>query len=154
MTLHEMIETADAGAVAIFNRNGAVQPLYHAIKRDGAHMLVPAPPTSKAAALTLMRALFELQDVVRYVFIDEAWMVGTDPAETERINREGVRAQPGRVEVLIYIAEDDTGLLMAMRKILRPAHGKATLAPLEHVGAQAFEGRMVGLLPRPAGRLQ
>lgn len=129
--------------------------MYHAIKRDGTHFVFPALSSNKDTGVALARAAFELFDVVRYIFINEAWVLdarrrGMTAAESERIDREGISTHPDRIEVVMFAAEDETeGMLMARRCILRPEHGKPKLTALEYMpDSGRFQGRMVGLLPR------
>jgi hypothetical protein len=60
---------------------------------------------------------------VRVVFIDEGWMLeafGDAHIDLDKIEREGVRGQAGRKEVIMWCAEDaQEGLLMATREIIR-----------------------------------
>jgi len=49
--------------------------------------------------------------------------------------------------VLMYSAEDRLGLMIAWRPIIRPAHGKARLGPLEFDTPKMSEGRFFGMLP-------
>ena len=107
----------------------------------------------------MIGALFDLADVVRYVFIDEAWTLKRmiRPDEEEKIYREGLSKHPERVEVVMIQGEDrDYGQIAAHRNIIRPAKGKPYLGPLQTLGDLPFvphgaavqsEGRMVGLLP-------
>jgi hypothetical protein len=93
-----------------------------------------------------------LNNIDRYVFMDEAWIVddrrGQIGLDVEKIKREGVKNHPDRREVVMFSAENRRGeRLTAKRYILRPEIGKPTLAPLE-IDPQFdhSEGRMVGLL--------
>jgi len=96
----------------------------------------------------------ELNDVDRYVFIDEAWTIDNRKGNLPEIDikkayREGIRNHPDRREVIWFNAENRRGeMLTASRFILRPEHGKATLAPLriDDMTDVQSSGRMVGLL--------
>jgi hypothetical protein len=143
-----------------FAEHGEIVPMWHAVTASGENIIQPRPPLDKDTAVAMIRALFEIRNVVRYVFFDEAWtllkLVGPD--EMARIDRDGLAIHPERVEVVVFQGEDaEWGQITAQRKIIRPAAGKPYLAPLElledlaHLppdrGAIQSSGRMVGLLP-------
>jgi hypothetical protein len=133
-----------------------VKPMWHAITRDGVALVCPTMLADKDAEVAMARAVFELRDVVRYLFIDEAWMVeaiGPDVTPEQRAAVElavitGATASPARQEVVMFSGEDQAeGAVMARRLIIRQgAH--ATLGPLQFdpPGGQMV-GRFVGLLP-------
>jgi len=143
-----------------FAKTGEIAPMWHAVTSGGEHLYEPHPRASdKDTAMALIRAWFEIRDVVRYVYMGEAWTVErvlTD-AEVAAMDRDGVASNPDAIEVVMFQAEDsDFGMLTAHRKIIRPRGVKAYLAPLQmldelpHVprgAAIQSEGRMVGLLP-------
>lgn len=159
ITLRELIEFASKSAEQIFARRQCFDPMWHAIMPDGSHQIILQTVDDKDVQLALVRAAFELFDVRAYVFISEAWALRStarDAAEfnarVDQYRREGIRKNPDRVEILWLQAEDQTGLLSARRPIIRPVKGKAELGPLEIDDMQGWtgEGRMMGLLPRPA----
>lgn len=163
MTLQEFIVGCSYTAAKVFQLRGKLSPMWHAITRDGQHLMVPSPHPDKDAAVTLMRALFELRDVVRYVLINEAWTVEVEQRwpgeEVEALNERsrqlgGILADhPDRVEVLMLIGEDETaGLCTARRVIHRPPNAKPYLGPLEIDEFEVSEGRLVGLLPQRGTR--
>jgi hypothetical protein len=143
-----------------FARNGVVYPMWHATTSKGETIIeTPASP-DKDASVALIRALFEIRDVVRYVFFDEAWTLlkCVQPDEMVRIDRDGLRNHPERVEVVMFQGEDAEwgGQISAHRLIHRPASGKPYLGPfvtldelahLPHGAVVQSEGRLVGLLP-------
>lgn len=159
--LRELIAFAAEQAAKLFRTTGRVLPMYHAIKRDGTNLIFNAPPGGKDVAVAMVRAAFELHDCIRYVFMDEAWVLeprGREitAAEWEHIRREGLSEHPDRCEVLMISGEDQaSGLVSAHRFILRPEHGKAKLGPLQYCDLEGGTsvGRMVGLLPKPKGKL-
>ena len=160
----EFIEQASGGIDRVFRRNGILRPMWHAITRDGEELVFPPPCDDKDDAVMMVRALFELRDVVRYVFIDEAWIVaafGPDvtPEQLQRVRDAaitGATASPHREEVVMLAADDAAeGSLMARRKIIRPSHGRATLGPLEYdPRGGSIVGRFVGMVPRKHATLQ
>ena len=157
--LRDMIAFASDFCDKKFRRDGEVRPMWHAVTSAGKHFPIAASLGDKDADIAMVRALFELEDVVRYVFMNEAWTMArllTD-AEVPKIKREGISKHPDRVEVLMLSGEDsDYGMIMMQRKIVRPPGGKPYLGPLTtldelpympHGATMQSEGRMVGLLP-------
>jgi hypothetical protein len=159
--LRELIEFASPLVEKIFRAKGEVTPMWHAIQADGTHFFLPAPRTAKDTAATLVRALFELKNVVRCLFISEAWTIESrtpsEAAELEAIFRcgGGLSEHPMRVEMVMMQAEDaDAGTLMGSRVIIRPAKGRAYLGPLKIDAMGRSEGRLVGMLPRRGATVQ
>jgi hypothetical protein len=162
---HRLLEFASTAVEQLFRNRGKVFPMYHVVKADGAQEVIQAPPLDdKDAAVALMRAYFELFDIKRYVFVDEAWSLNTKgmskaaaEAAIAWCHEHGVTSHPRWVEEVIFVIEDEFGLMIARRRIERPEHGKARLGPLTGLagpdGGGRYEGRMVGLLPRK-GRMQ
>ena len=156
-TLRAMIEECSSRIEIVFQRQGEVRPMWHCVTSEGEEMAMAPPPfLSKDLAVTLMQAFFELKDVVRYVFVNEAWIlqmtVDSDEAAASlaRVNEEGLANHPDRIEVVMFAGEDENGMLTAQRVIERPAGRKPRLGPLEFpdlTGVRS-EGRMVGLLPQ------
>jgi hypothetical protein len=148
----EMIETASQAVERLFARRGELAPVYFVEHNGGRLDIVPAPPCSKDEAVALMRAYFAIHNVTRYVFVDEAWRVtiprSPDAAATESFCREhGVSAHPDRVEMILFVAEDELGIINAYRAIMRRGR-KSSLGPLEYdPEGGTYEGRMMGLLP-------
>jgi hypothetical protein len=93
--------------------------------------LHPAVP-NKDLANALVRSMFDLRDVVRYVYTGEAWTLDRiiKPDEQELIFRRGIANHPDRVEIVQLQGEDqDYGQIIGQRKIIRPAKGKPYLEP-------------------------
>jgi hypothetical protein len=157
--LRAMLNYASDFAERRFAQQGVIYPLYHAITSGGEQLIEPAPSPDKDVGVAIIRALFDLRDVVRYVFFDEAWTLEklVQPEELAWIERHGVRKHPQRVEVVMFQGEDsEAGQISAHRKIIRPKNGRAYLGPLEMLidlphfpqgATYQSEGRMVGLLP-------
>ena len=152
--LKSLIEFASEQAEKIFRRTGRLLPMYHAFKSNGVQFVMPALEQDKDLSVAMTKAAFVLEDVDRYVFIDEAWIVDSTQSgvtlDIEKANRFGISNHPDRREVVMFAAENRRGeMRTAKRFILRPEIGKPKLAPLvidpvyDH-----SEGRMVGLLPR------
>jgi hypothetical protein len=153
--LRQMIEYAAGFAEERFKERGTVLPMWHAVAGNGEHMIVPAPDgVSKDESCLLIRALFELREVTRYVFIDEGWMLNKRrdelaPGELERIQRNGIRNHPDARGVVFITAEDATGCSLARREVI----GRRKLGPLVFEPFDGAEGRMVGMLPKPRGAM-
>jgi len=155
--LRKMMEFAGEQSAKLFQRDGQLQRIYHMVRRNGDTVVMPAPPGDKDTSTALVRAFMELSEVVRYIVMDEAWTLDTSErlvssTELKRIKLEGVSQHPDRREAIMIVGEDETGFYTARRYILRPEHGKPKLTPFQfdesHPGGQ-WEGRMIGLLPRP-----
>jgi hypothetical protein len=151
--LKSMIEFASGRAERLFRQQGVIHPMYHAIKSSGQSMIIPALNPNKDASVAMTKVLFALEDIDRYVFLDEAWIVddrrGQIGIDIEKANREGISRHPDRREIVMFMAENRRGeMMMASRFILRPERGKASLAPLKITDTTEgkSEGRMVGLL--------
>lgn len=106
-----------------------------------------------------MRALFAREGATQCAFVNEAWTVDvTTRAEHDRTMRwlaeHGSLADyPGRIEVVMFCAEDaEGGAVQARRRIVRPAGGKPRLGPLHVMDVRGVEtsGPFVGMLPRRA----
>ena len=159
IALRELIEFGSRTAEKIFAFRKCYEPMWHAITADGEHKVIVQTLDDKDAQMALVLAAFELFNVVAYLFISEAWSLVAKPsnqAERDRLvdeyTHDGIRDNPNRVEILWFQAEDRTGMLVAHREIIRPAKGKPTLGPLEFEDMDGWtaEGRIMGLLPRPA----
>ena len=150
--LTSMIEFASRQAEKIFRRTGVIYPMYHAINRHGRNLLFDGPTCDKDAAVAIVKAWLRANDIDRYVFFDEAWIVDAryrPGLDLEKAFHEGLRNHPDRREIVMFSAEDRAGnMLTASRFILRPEHGKPTLAPLkiDDMTGVTSAGRMVGLL--------
>ncbi len=153
----KLIEAASTAIERIFHHQGRVNPMYHCERADGIDFLMPATGNSKDEWVMNAKIAFLTQNVVRYVFIVEAWTlwsadVGAEKAKEgyEKLQQEGGSLEhvPGRREVVMLQAEDDNCMVIATRAIIRPKKGKARLGPLEYSPEfGSHEGRMVGLLP-------
>lgn len=144
--LKELIEFASKAAEKIFRIFGVIVPLYHTVKPTGEIMIIQPPGLgSKDLDIAWVKAVLALENIERYVFIDEAWVL--NGPDLDNINGD-LSNHPDRREVVIFAAENRQGeILTAMRFILRPEHGKAILSPLKiNDVTDTFSGRMVGLL--------
>jgi hypothetical protein len=165
MTLQEFVTGCSETAAKVFHLRGHISPMWHAVTRDGEHMMTPSPCPYKDDAMALMRAMFELHDVVRCCFIQEAWQIVLKLEPGEDMEALYARARSSliagslqdqphdHVEVLDLSGEDETaGLCTARRVIIRPHNGKPYLGPLEIVTPETAEGRTIGMLPQRGTR--
>jgi len=143
-----------------FERDGAIEPMWHAVTASGESFIERATPDFDGPeALATIHALFDLRDVIRYVFMYEAWTLARPlPAgEMDLASRHGLAAHPERVEVVVLQGESrECGQIVAHRRIIRPTGRKPYLGEFETMekvmhlprgAAIQFQGRMVGLLP-------
>ena len=150
--LKSMIEFASAQAEKLFRLQGVIYPLYHCIKSNGENAVLNQMDRDKDTSVAMMKAWMHLNDIDRYVFFDEAWIVddrhGQIGLDMEKVRRVGISEHPDRREVVMFSAENRQGeQMMARRFILRPEIGKPRLAPLQiDEKFDHSEGRMVGLL--------
>ncbi|TYL87461.1 hypothetical protein [Bradyrhizobium cytisi] len=158
--LRKMLDCASAFCERHFAAKGEIAPMWHAVTSDG-RTLIEAHPVElgKDLAAAMIRTFFDLRDVVRYVYIGEAWTLNRmiRPEEHEELFRKGLSQHPDRVEVVQLQGEDrDYGQIIMSRDIIRPNKGKPYLGPLQdindlpHIPAGAHvqsEGRMIGMLP-------
>jgi|SRR5215831_10848262 len=152
MNLREFVERASERAEFLFRKDGYLSPIWHAVRRDGTSFVMPQPAEDKDTAVALMSALFDIEDVVRFVFMDEAWILTSDDAPAEEMMKiarsGGISKHPNKREILMLAAEDEReGMLMGRRLITRQGK-RATLGPLVIDEGGIGEGRLVGLLRR------
>jgi hypothetical protein len=158
--LRRMLDHASAFCEKQFALRGEIAPMWHAITSTGETLIEPHPvQLGKDLAASLIRAWFDARDVIRYVYIGEAWTLHRmiKPEEQAEIFRKGLSEHPDRVEVVQLQGEDrEYGQIIASRNIIRPKIGKPYLGPmlmvndLPHIpkgAAVTSEGRMVGMLP-------
>ena len=100
--LQQMLDGASEFCQAQFDKCGEVVPIWHAITSDGQEVIEPHPFfLGKEIAMALIRALFDVRDVVRYVYMREAWTLNRliAPREGEAFMRDGIANHPDRIEV-------------------------------------------------------
>jgi hypothetical protein len=161
--LRLLIEASSQACEEWFKEKGSVPPTWLAIDDKGAKHIIPAVCPDKDINAALVRAAFDLLNIKRYVFMDEAWIldrrqedwsgktVEEAKAEIASFRQRGIADHPERVEIVMFSAEDhEAGQIMAHRKIERPKGKRAYLGPLEIQDTRAMisEGRMVGMLPQ------
>ena len=137
-----------------FAENHEVRPMWIAETNDNTLMMVPGLIEDKDEQIAALRAIFKAKHVVRYVMIQEAWMVELRPDNVASIAAAKLMApskHPDRREVLIVHAESKTECTSATYYILRPERGTPTLSPPKFAPRSTFsEGRMFELLRDPS----
>lgn len=147
--LKELFHVASRFVADRFRQTGQIMPMFHAVASDGQHLIIAPPARDKAASVILMKALFSIRGVVRYVFFDEGWMLKSEEPIKRSDYADGLEHHPDRREVVFFTGESrQHGCALAHRFILRPEHGRATLSPLVmHDASEGRnEGRLIGLL--------
>ncbi|WP_245285001.1 hypothetical protein [Bradyrhizobium sp. th.b2] len=72
--LRIMFDRASQFCEAHVAKRAEIAPMWHAITSDGETLIEPHPTfLGKDMAAAMMRVFFDLRDVVRYVYIGEAW---------------------------------------------------------------------------------
>jgi hypothetical protein len=150
--LYRMITTASEHIDRMWKLAGSVASVWHYVRANGDEVVTLSPPVPKDAGIALMRKVLAQEDAVAVLYFDEAWtFLTSDPQEAQRYVASGMgaAAHPRRVEIVHFQAEDETGQLLAMRKIIRHAGRPPELGPLE-IKDESIQsvGRMVGMLPR------
>ena len=165
--LRAMLDHASQFCETIFAQKGEIAPMWHAVQSTGESFveLHPSGPLGKDLASAMIRAQFEILDVVRCIYLGEGWTVDqrgepgdVNVAAAEEAARRGkLHLHPGRIEIVMLMGEDyDAGMISAQREIIRPPHRKPYLGPLKIVvqpgDGVSSVGRMVGMLPAKGKR--
>lgn len=138
-----------------FKNIGRIYPMFHAETEGGETLVVTPRIYDKDERALAIRALFAQEKVKRYVYLDEMWYLdlrgSPEALDIAKYAKQGLSDNPDRLEAVMVVGEDAKEMIFARRDIIRPKRGKAKLGDLQFdpEGGRA-EGRMVGLLPRPA----
>jgi hypothetical protein len=157
-TLDAMVRRLSRVTEEIFHEEGEIDTCWlvdipgEGQKLIASPVVVPpgvSPGEVKDHLAYAMRGLFERLNVTRYAHASECWIGSGDAGDTQEwIAEHGSLANyPGRREAIVINAEDGHELLLAMRTIIRPEHGKSYLTKLEIDRAGGMIGRFTGLLP-------
>jgi hypothetical protein len=95
--LRNMIDKASRGCEKLFASKSEIAPMWHAITAKGESLIQPNPVMfDKDTAIILIRLRFKLMDIVRYVYIGEAWTLERAGSTSARPNlrRSITRASP------------------------------------------------------------
>jgi len=162
-SLDLLMKFASGFAEFAFNRDGIIYPLFHAENATEAFVISPGQFAGdhKDGVAAMLAKFFAEKNIERFVFVDEAWTLnavrpnGVDPAEMEKIRREGISAHPDRREVVMIHGQDINEMRIISREILRPKDGKPTLGPVETLPTGHTESRWAILLSHlNKGKLQ
>jgi len=162
--LDALIRRVSRMAEQIFDKQGDIDPIWLVETVSGEqHMIVspivaPSPLAShdlKDRIAEKMREYFAEHDIIRYARATEAWTLNHSKEMTPEQHALQYAAMgytyvhhPDRREVVAFYAEDDTEVLIALRDIIRPAHGKPYLGELGLIERfDSIESRWTGLLP-------
>jgi hypothetical protein len=84
--LRRMFDQASRFCEAHFATYGEISPMWHAVTSSDETIIEPHPIylVDKDIAMALVRAFFDARDVVRYVYIGEAWTLTLCSQTTRR----------------------------------------------------------------------
>jgi hypothetical protein len=152
--LRVMIERASEWAGEHFDQHGEISGMWHAVCADGQQFAIDHPRGSKDFAADMVHVLFRAANVIRCIYVDEAWVAFITEKEIDAVERDlaaggTLETRPGRQEIVVFSGEDQYGTLTAHRVIERPAGSKPYLGPLTiDPWSPESRGRLVGVLPR------
>lgn len=147
--LDEWVKHHAEFSARVFNDLGSLTAMWVAQTKDGMIMPIMAPLADKDQILMAIKMLFREKQVIRYVFMTEAWILESKTKEIPESIKRGaaVSSHPDRREIIMVTAEDRDGTqLMGHMYILRPEHGKPTVSPFKLLDGFANEGRFAKLL--------
>lgn len=156
LTLEEWVRDNADFAAKVFKDRGELTPMWIAQTKTGEILPICAPMTDKDVLVKAIKKLFKDRDVVRYVFMVEAWTLAAHDGDKDRKMRDyaarhSLADHPGRRECIMVSGEDAHNQIVGMMFILRPEHGKPTVSPFNMTITTKqgghVEGRMAGLLP-------
>lgn len=136
----KLLAHASKFAQAFFKAHGQVVPMFDIVGADGRHHVVSVAyhtPEDKDAVSDMIRQKLTETQAVRYAWMTEVWKVEA-PDDLVSGKLAVALARAGRLEdhddrtemVMISVEDRETRELLSREyRILRPEHGKATLAP-------------------------
>lgn len=136
-----------------FDKHGDLDPLWLVETEDDEQEVL----ITKQFRVADMRRQFAEMKVCRYAVVAESWKSNfehsamDEEASARRYAELGytLANAPNREEIIAIYAVDGREVLMAMRTIIRPAHGRAYLGKLDEVERPDFvRSDYVDLLPR------
>jgi hypothetical protein len=129
-----LFEAANRYSTMKFIRDGVLEPMWFAETKDDDKFAFSAIWDDKDTQMELVREVFKLRDVVRYIFIDEAWAVYADLKEAPEVERLAAAGQLSthakRREIVVFTGEDEFGEMSAERPIIRPKDAPAYLGDM------------------------
>jgi hypothetical protein len=156
MNAKELLAFASKAAVQVFKQQGSVIPILHIVDDNGNHFPVHwttgfENSDTKQSTSEIMRKALKAAHAVRYALIMEAWTVDEhgDTKLAMDMTSKGIslEAHPDRIEVITIFVEDKLTKQSLSRsyRILRPEHGKPTLAPPRDLDLDGASGRFNNL---------
>jgi hypothetical protein len=149
--LRRVVLIAARAASKLFEARGRISaPIWAAYKSDGQELLIPQLVGDRDAQLILLRVLFEIEHVVRYTVVGEAWYAMLVDVKWDGVPPPGTATNhPNGIEILHVHGEDiREGCFVGHRKITRDKKGRPKLGPLTIGRPDRHEGAMFDLLPR------
>jgi hypothetical protein len=148
--LRAIIDNASSAVESIFAVDGELMPMWHLVTADGEYIMASPGGMEKDLATEAIRAIIKEKNIVRYIFIDEAWVVQSTVKDEalKKIMDEGssLAEHPGRREFVIFCAEErNGGFILGRREILREQDKPPTLGQIEFADEGEFSGRFVGM---------
>jgi hypothetical protein len=159
----DLMEAACKAASRSFLAKGGASPIMAFClveSKAGTRTVIGIPSMPEGAGKDAVDAFLRYEmaklDAARYAFVTEAWFVtaaGLSPGEAadqhRRCEREGVRAQPDRIEIVMVSGQDlGGGQAMLYRQILRPERGRAALGEAKWQQTEDYVGRFAGMMGR------
>lgn len=147
MTLEELLTKTVEFAKQIFDGDDQIIPTWFGETRGGEMVCISTPfdsEMSKNLSVMAVKKLFKEREVVRYIFMSEAWVASRPTAEAAR----GVvpSEDPDRKEIVMFNGEGDGQRVHAFMPIIRPEDGEATLGEITGRDFTNLQGRMTGIL--------
>ena len=145
----ELMAIVSKSAAQVFKERGEIIPILHMVDEFNNHIPIHWTTgfenySTKDMTANIMRRALRAANAQRYALVIEAWTVderGDTKSAMEMQGRgESLERHPDRIEVITIFVEDKNTKERLSRwyRILRPEHGKATLAPPRDI--QTLEG--------------
>ena len=153
MNKEKEIEFATNFATDFLKERGSVFPMFHAFLPDGTSALFAVPwrdQDEKQWALSMLRVVFMVLKVQRYLFYSECWFAscpeGVDPVTYRKGLPRNLEDFPGRREGLTILWVSKTSSASVNFEIIRTKEGKLSeLKKMAEVSSST--GQMMELLP-------
>lgn len=132
LSLEDLMVFASEQMAVRFKHVGRIYPMWHAESATDSFIISTDANQDKDLVTEAIAAFFRERNVIRFIFIDEAWIVDRKPEDLQKLMLAGgVSAQPDRREIVMIHGEDATTAKVRVRDIIRPKKGKARLGPLQ-----------------------
>jgi hypothetical protein len=152
MNAKELLAFASKAAVQVFKTNGSVIPILHMVDGHGIHIHLHwgagfEDRNAKQSTSEIMRKALKEAYAVRYALVMEGWIVDElgDTKLAMDMASKGLSLEnhPDRIEAITIFVEDKLTKehLSRTYRILRPEHGRPTLAPPRDLDTAGGSGR-------------